>query len=47
MNQLLVTFLTTDEKARSAEEPAESLDTGPQATVRMQLILSADDFART
>ena len=47
MNQLLVTFLTTDEKARSAEEPAESLDTGPQATVQMQLILSADDFART
>ena len=46
VNQLLETFLTTDEKARTADESHKPLETGPQVTIRMQLRLSADDFSR-
>lgn len=47
VNQLTASFLTTDEKARSAATSREPLENEPMFSVRMQLHLSDDDFAKT
>lgn len=46
VNHLLESFLTTDEKQMSSENQLEPLANGPTFGVRIQLGLSADDFAR-
>ena len=47
VNQLTASFLTTDEKARSAATSPEPFEYEPMFGFRMQLHLSDDDFAKT